>query len=309
MPNSGQGFPVGMAPPGIEKQKGNPMNIAVAIDRSFEPRRPAHENLNTVVVFSLALLVAGMTASGAYVPFTGNEPGTLYLYHLDGPGDDTANVILTSGKTGGTMLTDAFTVSPTGTYTPLKSEPSPYGGCAYFEAPIANLPSTASIAGDSGMPSTTRLYVDFWAKPYLEQGYYKTGAMVSKNLTFALYNNPNGSISSFLGTGTDWDNTASITSAAGVFTMMQWAHIQLQYNGSVVRLLVNNQVVGSTNWTGTIAGGSASLTLGNWTPTNGTEYYGGMLDEVWVGTSIPEPAMIGLLGLGLLGLIGRRNRG
>ena len=285
------------------------MSTAAVIDRSAEPRRPMNENLNQVVVVSsLVLLVAGMTASAAYVPFTGNEPGTLYSYHLDGPGDDTANVVLTSGKTGGTALTDAFTVTP-GANTPLKSELSLYGGCAYFEAPVANLPSKAYIVGDSGMPSTTSLYVDFLAKPYLATGYYQAGAMVSKDSAFAIYNNPDGSVWSYLGTGTAWDSATFIKSAAGVLKDMEWAHIQLQYNGSVVSLLVNDQVVGTKNWTGTIAGGSASLTLGNWAPTSTAEYYGGMLDEVWVGTAIPEPAMIGLLGLGLLGLIGRRNRG
>ena len=274
------------------------------IDHSPQTERPVNEKMNMLVMSSLVLLAAGMTASAAYVPFTGNEPGTVYLYHLNGPGTDAADVVLTSGKPGGTALTDAYTATP-GAYTPLKSEPSPYGGCAYFEA-LATQPSKAYLAGDLGIPSTTSLYVDFWAKPYLA---YRTGAMISKDNTFAIFNAPDGSLQVFMGTGTAWDGAAHITSAAGVLTNQQWAHIQLQYTGSVVKLLVDDQVAGSANWTGTIAGGG-ELTLGTWspgTPSDGTEYYSGMLDEVWVGTSIPEPAMIGLLGLGLLGLTGRRK--
>lgn len=251
--------------------------------------------MNTAVMFGLGLLVVGVTANAAYVPFTGNEPGTLYLYHLDGSGTGGTDVSVSSGKVGGLGLTLLGTA--------LTSEPSPWNNCAYFNRPGVSI---AYISGDSAIPSTSSLYLDLWANPKTDGG---GGLVICKDKAFGLAVGADGSLTSFIGTGSAWVSSAFITSDVGKVSFDAWNHIQLQYNGSMVDLLVNGQSVGSKNWSGTIAGGG-DVTLGNWGQYDQSavgDHYSGMIDEVWVGTAIPEPASLALLGLGALGLLRRRR--
>lgn len=173
--------------------------------------------------------------------------------------------------------------------SPLSHAQLPGAGSAYnFSNNHMTTPEDPSL-NPSYISIEAWIKADTWATNVWENVIVSKDGWASGNEGYVLRAGANGTLSfNFSGAGTWIEATSTPVMQTG-----KWYHVAGTYDGSVMRIYINGQQVGSANYTGVIDNGTYDLHIGRAAYTiGGTRYFDGVIDEVrmW-NTAISQTAI------------------
>jgi hypothetical protein len=159
-----------------------------------------------------------------------------------------------------------------------------FGGTRYVNIP--NAPA---------LNPTTAITLEAWIKADSWRTQVWQGTILSKDgwaageQGYVLRCGANGRLSFNLGRGPNWEELAS----APVMSTNRWYHVAATWDGSVQRIYIDGEQVGSRNFNGTINQGNYDLRIGYMTyAQGGARDFDGQIDEVRIWKDALSPATL-----------------